>query len=159
MKSKDYFVLKKIIEYCNQVDEAVNMFGNDFDCFAKNSVYRNACCMCILQIGELCKLVSTDIRNEYKTMLSTRNIPNTNYCIVEYYDCEPYQCNCIVSNSAVENGSCPTAYSFQEPNKCCQTCYKTCKKVTWSDWSEWDQKKVLPTTTMEVETKIEDSSN
>ena len=68
MKSKDYFVLKKIIEYCNQVDEAVNMFGNDFDSFAKNSVYRNACCMCILQIGELCKLVSTDIRNEYKTI-------------------------------------------------------------------------------------------
>lgn len=44
------------------------MFGNDFDCFAKNSVYRNACCMCILQIGELCKLVSTDIRNEYKNI-------------------------------------------------------------------------------------------
>ncbi len=44
MKSKDYFVLKKIIEYCNQVDEAINMFGNDFDRFAKNSVFRNACC-------------------------------------------------------------------------------------------------------------------
>ena len=56
MKSKDYFVIKKILEYCNQVNEAVNMFGNDFNSFAKNSVYRNACCMCILQIGELCKV-------------------------------------------------------------------------------------------------------
>ncbi len=74
MKSKDYFVLKKIIEYSNQVDEAVKMFGNEFNCFTNNSVYRNACCMCILQIGELCKLVSSDIRNEYK------NIPWRSWC-------------------------------------------------------------------------------
>ncbi len=66
MKSKDYFILKKIIEYCNQVNEAINLFGKDFSCFSNNSIFRNACCMCILQIGELCKLVSFDIRNEFK---------------------------------------------------------------------------------------------
>ena len=68
MKSKDYFILKKIIEYCDQVDEAVNMFGNNFESFANNSVYKNACCMCILQIGELCKLISSDLRNENKSI-------------------------------------------------------------------------------------------
>ena len=79
MKSKDYFVLKKIIEYCNQVDEAVNMFGNDYNCFTKNSVYRNACCMCILQIGELTTRLTENFKVQHaeipwKQIKAMRNI-------------------------------------------------------------------------------------
>ncbi len=56
MKNKDIIILKKILDYCSQLDEACDMFDNDYNNFLSNSVFRNACCMCILQIGELCKV-------------------------------------------------------------------------------------------------------
>lgn len=62
MKSKDVIVLKKILDYCSQLKEACDMFNNDYNSFAGNSVFQNACCMCILQIGELCKVISEELR-------------------------------------------------------------------------------------------------
>lgn len=38
------------------------MFHNDYELFVSNSVFQNACCMCILQIGELCKVVSQELK-------------------------------------------------------------------------------------------------
>ena len=69
MKNKDIIILKKILKYCSQVSEACEMFGNDYDKFVNVSVFQNACCMCILQIGELCKVVSDDLR------MIEKNIP------------------------------------------------------------------------------------
>lgn len=66
MKNKDVIVLKKILEYCNQVSEACDMFGNDYDKFVGVSVFQNACCMCILQIGELCKVISEELKDNGK---------------------------------------------------------------------------------------------
>lgn len=73
----------------------------------------------------------------------------------ENYQCEPYNCNCVSSDTIETSKTCGTGYVFEAPNNCCQTCYKTCKKVTWSEWSEWSQKKVTPNSTTEVETKVE----
>lgn len=64
MKNKDVVILKKILNYCMQIKEACDMFGNDYNQFVSNSVFQNACCMCILQIGELCKAVSDEMRTE-----------------------------------------------------------------------------------------------
>lgn len=66
MKNKDVIILEKILEYCKQAEEACQMFHNDYEMFVKNSVYTNACCMCILQIGELCKLISDELRETNK---------------------------------------------------------------------------------------------
>ncbi len=63
MKSKDVIILKKIYEYCIQAEEACEMFGNSYDNFVSKSVFQNACCMCILQIGELCKTVSGELKD------------------------------------------------------------------------------------------------
>ena len=68
MKNKDIIVLKKILEYCSQVSEACNIFDNNYDKFVNISVFQNACCMCILQIGELCKVVSEDLKREENTI-------------------------------------------------------------------------------------------
>lgn len=46
-------ILLHIIRYCDQVSEAVGIFGNEYDTFLSNNTYRNACCLCLLQIGEL----------------------------------------------------------------------------------------------------------
>lgn len=74
---------------------------------------------------------------------------------IESYQCEPYMCNCVVSSSALQSKTCPSGYTFNDPDKCCQTCYKTCKRTNWSEWSEWSQQKVTATATREVETKVE----
>ena len=73
----------------------------------------------------------------------------------ENYQCDAYMCNCVKSESAKLTLTCPSGYTFNEPDKCCQTCYKTCKRTVWSEWSEWTQEKVSATSTREVETKIE----
>ena len=74
---------------------------------------------------------------------------------VESYQCEPYMCNCVTSSAALQSQTCPTGFTFNEHDKCCQTCYKTCKRTVWSEWSEWSQEKVTATATREVETKVE----
>ena len=63
MKSRDDALLRKIIEYCNQADEAIAMFGDDIEIFSNNVIYRNACCMPVMQIGELCKIISMELRD------------------------------------------------------------------------------------------------
>ena len=68
MKNKDIIILKKILKYCSQVSEACEMFGNDYDKFVNISVFQNACCMCILQIGELCKVISEELRMTEKAV-------------------------------------------------------------------------------------------
>lgn len=51
--NRDTDVLTHIIQYCDQITEAVSLFGNDYNVFFTNNTYRNACCLCLLQIGEL----------------------------------------------------------------------------------------------------------
>lgn len=68
MKNRDIIILKKILDYCIQLEEACDMFENDYNTFVRSSVFQNACCMCILQIGELCKLVSDELRIQEKTI-------------------------------------------------------------------------------------------
>lgn len=62
MKSRDLTVLKKILKYIDQIEEAHADYGNTFESFHKSSVYRNACCMCVLQIGELCKTLTEELK-------------------------------------------------------------------------------------------------
>lgn len=64
MKHKDIIILKKICQYCDEAKEACTMFHNSFDQYKENAVFRNSCNMCVLQIGELCKLVSPELREQ-----------------------------------------------------------------------------------------------
>ena len=89
MKNKDIIILKKIIEYCDQVVEACDMFQNDYNKFVNISVFQNACCMCVLQIGELCKVISTDLRERevnvpWKEWCGIRDIFAHQYSNLDY---------------------------------------------------------------------------
>ena len=84
-----------------------------------------------------------------RTYYRTRTVSTENY------QCEPYACNCVESPEIEKNKSCGTGYTFNEPNKCCQTCYKTCKRTNYGEWSDWTQDKKVPSATLEVETKVE----
>ena len=56
LKDRDKAILQKIGDYCQQIEQTVARFGADFETYCADHVYRNACCMCILQIGELVRM-------------------------------------------------------------------------------------------------------
>lgn len=58
-------VLEHIVDYCEQIEEAMTFFGKDYKIFISNNIYRNACCMCLLQIGELTNILTEDFRRAY----------------------------------------------------------------------------------------------
>lgn len=64
MNSRDERILNKIVLYCKQLEGTCNMFGNSEQEFEENYVFRNACCMCVIQIGELAGKLSEETRAE-----------------------------------------------------------------------------------------------
>lgn len=65
MKNKDTIVIKKILQYCSQAEEAIDMFYSDYKLFKTNSIFQNACWMGMLQLGELAKLLSDECKQKY----------------------------------------------------------------------------------------------
>lgn len=79
INSRDYDIIMRLIRYCNEIKDTVKYFGDDFDVFSCNTIYRNAVSMCILQIGELSGLLSEEFKNSYnnipwKNIKGMRNI-------------------------------------------------------------------------------------
>lgn len=54
----------RLYNISDQIEEVCDMFDNNYKSFIASSVYQNACCMCILQIGELCKVISEELKIE-----------------------------------------------------------------------------------------------
>ncbi|MBQ9437990.1 MAG: DUF86 domain-containing protein [Lachnospiraceae bacterium] len=65
---RDRIILEHIISYCEDIQAAVKRFGDDYKSFCNDKEYRNACAMCILQIGELCGKLSDEFKIEYSQM-------------------------------------------------------------------------------------------
>lgn len=83
-------ILKRIISYCNEISETIQRFGEDYDVFARDFVYKNASALCVLQIGELTTHLTDDFKKTYTGMPWTqikalRNIVAHNYGKI---DCE-----------------------------------------------------------------------
>lgn len=55
-------ILEHIVSYCEQIEQTVERFGNDYAIFGADPIYRNASALCILQIGELVGKLSDDFR-------------------------------------------------------------------------------------------------
>lgn len=60
---RDINRIEKILDYCNQIDEANTAFNMSYDEFKVNSIYRNAVCLCLMQIGELTKNLSEEFKD------------------------------------------------------------------------------------------------
>lgn len=82
--NRDFNVLQHIINYCDNIFETVERFGNDFNTFSKDNVYKNAAAMCLLQIGELTTHFTDDFKNTYQRIpwnkvKALRNVVAHNY--------------------------------------------------------------------------------
>ena len=64
--NRDQRILKHIISYCQQIEEAVSRFGNNPELFEQDAVYHNAVSLCILQIGELVGNLSESFRMQHR---------------------------------------------------------------------------------------------
>ncbi len=65
-ESRDLYIIEKMLKYCTQINEAHDEFGRSFSVFSSNSVYKNAVCMCLLQIGELSTKLSEEFKDNHK---------------------------------------------------------------------------------------------
>ena len=58
-------ILEHIVNYCDQIEETIQRFGNSYKVFSNDKVYRNAAAMCVLQIGELAGKLTDNFRAEH----------------------------------------------------------------------------------------------
>ena len=58
-------ILKKMIEYCNDIEENFSKFENPTEKYVKEKFFRYACDMCILQIGELTTRLNKDFKEKF----------------------------------------------------------------------------------------------
>lgn len=84
IKIRDREAIEHIIQYCNDIDSAVARFGNSFESFSNEPIFRHACTMCILQIGEISNHLSDEFKKHYKeiswgSIRGMRNIAAHNY--------------------------------------------------------------------------------
>lgn len=85
MSKNNLYLLKHIVDYCEQIDEAHIQFGNSYESFCSNSVYRNAIAMCVLQIGELANHLSDDFRNKHSTDIPWKQIRGLRNVVAHEY--------------------------------------------------------------------------
>ena len=84
MNTRDEIVLKKIIQYADEIGETISRFNLTQDSFTEDFVARNAISMCILQIGELVGKLSDEFKAEnnampWREIKAMRNIAAHNY--------------------------------------------------------------------------------
>ena len=85
---RDISIIEHIISYCEQIEQTVDRFGNDYALFASDPIYRNAAALCILQIGELVGKLSEEFRANHpsipwRQIKAMRNIVAHNYGTVD----------------------------------------------------------------------------
>lgn len=87
-KNRDENILHHIIQYCSQASETMDLFGKDYHVFENNNTYRNACCLCLLQIGELTYSLTDNFKTSHsgvpwKQIRGFRNIVAHAYGTIE----------------------------------------------------------------------------
>lgn len=65
---RDAAILTHMLAYCDDIQETVARFGDSIEAFRADKAYRNACAMCILQIGELAGHLSQPFRETHAEM-------------------------------------------------------------------------------------------
>lgn len=84
MNTRDEIVLKKIVQYADEIEGTISRFNLTAETFVDDYVARNAISMCILQIGELVGKLSDTFKREnnampWREIKAMRNIAAHNY--------------------------------------------------------------------------------
>lgn len=66
MSSKNIVLIEKILKYCDRIENTMDTFGRDIVVFKENAIFRDACGMNTMQIGEL----SNHLSDEFKSAMT-----------------------------------------------------------------------------------------
>ena len=78
IETRDVVILQKIVMYCLRIAENLDRFHHDFSAFENDHLFQDACCMCVVQIGELVALLSDAVKQQntavpWRVIKDTRN--------------------------------------------------------------------------------------
>ena len=85
MKDRNITILKKVIQYADEIEGTILRFELDYGKFTSDYIAKNAITMCILQIGELASKLTDEFKTEHSKM-PWRNIVNMRHRAVHAYD-------------------------------------------------------------------------
>ena len=88
MSQKDKIIIQKIVQYCKDIAEMINRFGDDIQIYKSDMAYQYACSMCVIQIGELVGQLSDELKNErqevpWRLIKNMRNLFAHDYARVD----------------------------------------------------------------------------
>jgi len=68
MKDRDITILKKVVQYTDEINGTIERFELDYSKFKDDYIAKNAISMCILQIGELAGKLTDEFKAKYNKM-------------------------------------------------------------------------------------------
>lgn len=69
---RDHLILQKIVLYCQRIADNLSRYSHDFSAFEQDYLFQDACCMCVVQIGELVSQLSDETKAQNKLFFSPR---------------------------------------------------------------------------------------
>lgn len=78
-------ILRHMVNYAEQIEEANAMFNASEEELKNNSVYRNAAALCILQIGELANRLTEDYRVMTEAQIPWRAVRGLRNIVAHHY--------------------------------------------------------------------------
>lgn len=82
MKNRDFRILVHMIEYCDKLTAFIS--GMDYAAFQESELHKDACSLCILQIGELVSNL-TDEFKETHSSIPWRQIRSMRNIVAHHY--------------------------------------------------------------------------
>lgn len=82
MSNKDYRILIHMIEYCDKLLTFTS--GMNYNDFQKSELHKDACSLCILQIGELVANLTDEFKEVHKT-IPWRQIRSMRNIVAHHY--------------------------------------------------------------------------
>lgn len=77
-------LLQKIVAYCQRIDSNLARYERSFSAFESDYLFQDACCMCVVQIGELVSQLSGAVKSG-NTTIPWRAIKDTRNFYVHAY--------------------------------------------------------------------------
>ena len=78
IENRNRLILNKIIGYCDRVRDNLNRYQSSYEAFQQDYLFQDACCMCVVQIGELVAQLSEEAKQQnravpWRMIKDTRN--------------------------------------------------------------------------------------
>ena len=89
MNDKDYRTVVKMVERCEKIDAILEKFKRDFDAFLTDVAFQDACCMNVIQIGELVGRLSDELKDSYSSVPWAQIRAMRNFFAHDYGSAEP----------------------------------------------------------------------